>query len=228
MEIRVCNNCKKELTLDNFHKDKRGNKGLKSVCKECRKKYDKQYAESNLEKTRERHKRYYDENLEVIKEKAHIANQKYYEENSEKMKEYGKKYYKENKVARNKYNNEYARENKELFRLKGQRYNTRKLSLPHTLTNEQWINIKNHFNNTCAYCGKEKPLAMEHFIPLSKMGELTVNNVIPSCKSCNSSKGVNDFDIWYPKYKYYSRKRELEILKFLHYKNNNQQLTFAI
>lgn len=88
----------------------------------------------------------------------------------------------------------------------------------------QWEEIKKHFDYKCAYCGKDLPLAQEHFLALSKEGEYTLNNIIPSCKSCNSSKATKDFFKWYPNYKNYSKKRERAILKFLGYTDENQQL----
>ena len=35
MDSKICNNCKKELTIDNFHKQRAGKFGVKSKCKEC-------------------------------------------------------------------------------------------------------------------------------------------------------------------------------------------------
>ena len=64
---------------------------------------------------------------------------------------------------------------------------------------------------------------------LTSLGEYTINNIIPACRGCNGSKNDKVFSEWYPKYKHYSKKREVFILKYLKYnKQNNQQLTFAI
>ena len=109
-----------------------------------------------------------------------------------------------------------------------QRRRSKKRQLVSTLTIKQWDMIKKYFNNQCAYCGEELPLEQEHFLALTKCGEYTINNIICACKSCNSSKGNKDFFEWYPKYRYYSKKRENTILKFLNYKGKNQQLTLAI
>jgi 5-methylcytosine-specific restriction endonuclease McrA len=105
-----------------------------------------------------------------------------------------------------------------------QKRRAKKLSLPYTLTSKQWQQIKEYFNNKCAYCGKELPLSKEHFIPLSKGGEYTINNIIPVCLSCNSSKQDKDFFKWYPAQSFYSKAREKRILKYLGYKNDKQQL----
>ena len=112
----------------------------------------------------------------------------------------------------------------EEFCIREQKRRTLKKSLESTFTPKQWEQTKEHFNNSCCYCGKELPLEMEHLIALSKGGEYTSNNIIPSCKSCNCSKNNKDFFIWYPKYRHYSKKREKKILEFLNYKNEFQQL----
>lgn len=104
-----------------------------------------------------------------------------------------------------------------------QKYRSKRKELLATLTTEQWEDIKNTFDNRCCYCGKERPLAQEHFVAQSKGGEYTLDNIVPSCKSCNSSKGDKDFFEWYPTYKYYSKKREKFILDFLGYKNSSMQ-----
>jgi 5-methylcytosine-specific restriction endonuclease McrA len=91
-------------------------------------------------------------------------------------------------------------------------------------TKEQWEECKNTFDNKCAYCGKNDKLSQEHFVPVSKGGEYTENNIIPSCKSCNSSKNNSNFFDWYPKQEFYSKIREQNILKHLRYDNNTQQL----
>lgn len=40
----------------------------------------------------------------------------------------------------------------------------------------------------CAYCGSDKALTVDHRVPLSRGGDDSVQNLIPACPSCNSSK----------------------------------------
>jgi len=58
------------------------------------------------------------------------------------------------------------------------------------LTNDQWQTIKAAYRNRCAYCGRKRPLTMDHVIPVSKGGAHTAANIVPACQSCNSSKST--------------------------------------
>lgn len=59
-----------------------------------------------------------------------------------------------------------------------------------TLTQLQWEQILELFGQTCAYCGSDKSITMDHIVPISRGGNHTEDNVIPACKSCNASKGA--------------------------------------
>jgi len=155
-------------------------------------------------------KDYYDKNRDKEIERKRI----YRQNNREKIASSDKTYNISHKTERAKLYKEWSKGKTEWERIKSQRRRSLKCLLPTTLTEKQWENIKQYYNNRCAYCGKELPLEQEHFIPLSKGGEYTINNIIPSCKSCNCSKSNKNFFIWYPKYKYYTKERKEIILIF--------------
>lgn len=281
---KKCKECGEELSLNTFGKLTKSKDGLRSICKSCRSKSEKEHYKESPEKSKLRQKRYTEGNSELMNERS----RKHYEQNSEKMREQAREYYAENsktinenqkryndknaekvkennghyrkenaekEVIRHKkyrdehvdkiresgiayrnnnieyeYNRhkEYRQGNKSQYAIYAQTRRARKQLLPSTLTILQWENIKKDFNNKCAYCGKELPLEQEHFLALTSAGEYTVNNIIPSCRSCNSSKNKYEFSKWYPKFRHYSKKREIFILKYLNYKNNNQQLALSI
>lgn len=206
---KTCNKCKKELTIDNFAINKSGKNGVKAQCKGCLNQHAKQYSQNN---------------------KVNIAkrNKKYQQDNKKTLAEYQKKYQQDNKEDVAEYKKQYRQEHLEEFRVYSQKRRARKHLLPSTLTTEQWTNIKKTFNNSCAYCGQELPLAQEHVVPLSKGGEYAISNIICVCGSCNSSKGAKLLSDWYPKQECYSKKREQKILKHLGYKNEIQQLQLII
>jgi len=252
--MKICTHCKEESQEDMFSKDKSRKDGLQPWCKYCAKQYRqenkekaKQYRYANKEVAAAHHKQYIQNNKEAIstynkqwekenrerraeqKKQWNQANETYmkqwYQSNKTTIKTQQKQYYQDNKIAIAARHKQYDKEHRAENRIKRQRRKTKERLLPYTLTIKQWDYIKQYFENKCAYCNRELPLTQEHFIALSKGGEYTHNNIIPSCISCNSSKRDNDFFAWYPKYKHYSKNREKQILKFLNYSNGLQQLS---
>lgn len=202
MQTKICTKCENELpaTTEYFNKHKLGKYGLNPVCKQCRK--DIQNSTSNH---KIRQKRYYQNHKKEIK----IKSNNYRKNNLHIYRESTKKYYKTDEGKMLKVKIQQKRE-------------SLKLKLKSDFTLIQWQKCKQFFNNKCAYCDKEKKLQQEHFIPLSKDGEYTKNNIIPACGKCNSSKGNKDFFKWYSKQEFYSKEREQKILKYLNYDNKTK------
>ena len=247
---RICANERVKL-YRKTHQEKMAK--YREDTKEQRSKINKQYYEENKEKIDARNNQYnksHSERLSAYKKEWKIINKDkvaetdrlYNELNKDILLEKGRRYYKVNKgqfaIQHRKYyeNNielvagfhrTYRINNPELLKISSQRRRAKKYLLPSTLTIDQWENIKQYFESKCCYCGQEKPLEQEHFIALSKGGEYTHNNIIPACRSCNAQKRDKDFFEWYPKHKYYSKKREKYILEFLNYKGNIQQLALT-
>ena len=191
--------------------------------------------EANKDIISERGRGYYQVNKDKIKER----NRQWQLNNIEKVKKrkqdkgdiislYQRQYYEANKEYYANHAKQYRKDNSEKLNLYKKLREARKQKLPSTLTVVQWEQLKEEFGNTCCYCGQVKKLTIEHFIPLDRLGEMTINNILPACSSCNSSKKNKDFNEWYPSQEYYSKKREQKILKYLNYKNEIQQLTFAL
>ena len=65
-----------------------------------------------------------------------------------------------------------------------------KVILISDLTNAQWDMICQEHGHLCHYCRQSKILTMDHVVPLSKGGNHTASNIVPACRSCNSSKGA--------------------------------------
>lgn len=219
----------KQYYKENKEEIKERQKQWRQENKKYIKEYIKQWSQENKEKIKERQKQYREENEEKIKE----YQKQWYKENKEEIKEYMKQYRQENK----EYRKQYRKENIDRFRQYKQKRRTIKKRLPHTLTIKQWQQIKDDFNNECAYCGMteeehrkrfNEQLHQEHFIPLFKGGEYTHNNIIPACRSCNSSKQDTDFFEWYPTYEHYNKEREQFILEYLGYIEDTQQLALEV
>lgn len=68
------------------------------------------------------------------------------------------------------------------------RYHHMYKPLPATLTLPQWLATIYDFDGYCAYCETKHLELLEHFMPTSHRGGTTVNNVLPTCMSCNNKK----------------------------------------
>lgn len=58
------------------------------------------------------------------------------------------------------------------------------------LRKSQWWHRK-CAEGKCYYCGRETPhreLTMDHIVPIIRGGKSAKNNLVPSCKDCNSKK----------------------------------------
>ena len=219
--FKKCTKCGNELPETNeYFQTKRSAKGgLRSECKECSRIYSKKYKQDNREIISEQNREYRKNN------KDHIAEYHRTHDRRESVRKYGALYREKNKERISERMRQYRKYNKDKTNILCQGRRARKHKLEHSLALGQWNAIKKSFNNSCAYCGKEKPLVQEHLIPLSKGGEYTINNIIPSCQPCNSKKSSKDFFEWYPKFEHYSKQREAKILKYLGYNKGIQQLS---
>ena len=255
METKVCSKCGKELqtTTEYFYARKDSKDGFRNECKECTRKRINQYVFKNTEKVKETRtascKKYRLNNKEKIskqskqyniknkdkknqyrlKNKEHIANtvKLYSEKHKEHLTKIYRQYTEDNKEILAKQQKQWAQKNRDKCNNTHQKYNAKKLLLPYMLTIIEWNSIKKYFNNYCCYCGREKPLAQEHFICVDSGGGYTKENIVPSCKSCNSSKRNKNFNVWYKSYKFYTKEREDFILEYLKI-NKDEQLTSAI
>ncbi len=77
---------------------------------------------------------------------------------------------------------------KENGRARRRRRRARMAKVATDLTPDQWTSIKEAYGHRCAYCHREKPLTQDHVVPISKGGAHTASNIVPACRSCNSSK----------------------------------------
>ncbi len=66
----------------------------------------------------------------------------------------------------------------------------------HDLSTTQWAALKEAWGG-CAYCGeKDKPLQRDCVLALSRGGRYTVANIVPACRSCNTSKCNDEVTGW--------------------------------
>ena len=66
----------------------------------------------------------------------------------------------------------------------------------HDLTDDQWTDLKGAWRG-CAYCGVTgTALQRDCVLPLSRGGRYTLDNIVPACRSCNTSKCNHEVTTW--------------------------------
>jgi 5-methylcytosine-specific restriction endonuclease McrA len=76
------------------------------------------------------------------------------------------------------------------------------------LTPADWAAIQAAWNG-CAYCGAaDRPLQRDCVMALSRGGRYTMDNVVPACASCNTSKCNDEVTGW-------MRRKRLDERRFL-------------
>jgi 5-methylcytosine-specific restriction endonuclease McrA len=187
-------------TDEYFYKHNTSSDGLFPYCKRCNIRKRVKYQRENKEKIRAYNK----ENIkkESVRERrrGYVKDRRY----SEKYKEW-------------------AHNNPE--KIKEYRLN-REQNKTHKISTKEWTGCKDYFNNECAYCGLpidkhynrfagEIKLTDFHREHVNHEGANDLSNCVPSCKSCNSSKGTYILEEWYIKQKFYSEEKLNKIYKWL-------------
>lgn len=204
---KVCSRCriKKELNTDNFGRHKGRKDGFDCECKECKKKRDAERYSDERDSILENKKEYYLKNKKAITERQ----LNYYYDNQKECKQRERNW---------RINNPHKR------RIISERRRARECNTISTLSSDEWLKTKKYFENSCAYCGitEEQHLKKygellhhEHFIPLMAGGGYQQDNIIPSCRNCNSSKANNSFYEWYPNSKNYDKNKEIKIIQYI-------------
>jgi hypothetical protein len=172
---KQCVTCLEPKPLENFHKKKKGAGGRTAECKQCSRTYEIRYYQDNRENFRRRHKEWREKNPEAVNEiqRRFRASLRY----------------------------------KEANRIQNHRYITQKRNLPFSFTIDDWKRALNYFGGACAVCGRkpdeQHTIAADHWIPLSKGGATTINNIVPLCHAkkggratCNNRKKNKMPDQW--------------------------------
>jgi 5-methylcytosine-specific restriction endonuclease McrA len=207
--MKKCSKCVKLKNDSEFSKDKSKKDGLQCVCKECQIEYGKE----NSEKKKEYNKEYRRKKAEKIKE----YQKQYREKNAEQIIENRKKHYVENKEAILEKHREYKKINAEKIKERNKKYqkkyhkNNPEKSFNKTarrrakigdqgITKEEWLSVMNSTGWKCFYCDcsliEKKVRTVDHIIPLSRGGKHCVDNLVPCCRKCNSSKHNKLFTEW--------------------------------
>jgi len=170
---KICSTWKQEFpaTTEHFGTHKQGKYGLRSICKPCRQISNKRYQENNKEEIKERQQGY--RKLNAISERNRVREWRL--GNLDRI---------------NTRDRAYRKLHPETARARGVNARARKCGVPGSITGEQIKTLLALQENTCYYCGYslDGGYHVDHYIPLSRGGINTANNIRLSCYRCSQSK----------------------------------------
>ncbi|WP_431785829.1 HNH endonuclease [Paenibacillus lactis] len=198
---KFCSKCEdyKPMNKEYFHVNKTNKRdGFYPYCKPCNSKRSRQWEIDNPEKYKEANKRKIKSNDPLRRLRSKIAAEK---------------------NRREGYQREWRKNNTNKVKASNEKYREKQ----HIISAREWEACKNYFNHCCAYCGLSdeehkrrynKQLHKEHVV---HDGSVFLDNCVPSCQSCNSSKSEQEVYYWF---KYinidnYTEEREEKIKQWL-------------
>ncbi len=172
--MKYCPRCDKDQPLEEFNKNKNRYDGYQGYCRPCQK-------SRNAEWIAEHRERY------LAQKKAR------YLKNKEKHNEGVRRWQKQNPDKMAAIYARYSQNNKEKVYLKNNKRRVRVKDATFVILDKE---IKRLYSGNCIHCGATENTTMDHLIPVSRGGGHSIGNLVPMCKSCNSSKGKRLYAEW--------------------------------
>jgi hypothetical protein len=165
---------------------------------EERRNYNKLYRETHADKIKSRFKIWYQNHREYSRERGRLYRQRH----PEKDRERSRTYQQTHREACRERKRAWSRSNPERKAASEAKRRARKLQAGGSFTVQQWTDLKEAYNFTCLWCGRQEPqikLTSDHVIPLAKGGCNDISNIQPLCGPCNSKKNARMIDFRLPK-----------------------------
>lgn len=189
---KTCTQCKVVKPIDEFPPDRRNSDGKQGKCRACRATNQRAYITKHPERKRESDKRFRENHPEFMREKqrAYSAN------NRDRLNALSAQWRRDHRSRRNEIVRAYRARHSESYRVTHQRYQARKWAAEGACTRAEWEAILEQYapEGRCPACGNQRPMTMDHIIPLSLGGTNSINNLQPLCNHCNAVKGQKIID----------------------------------
>jgi hypothetical protein len=199
-----CPNCGILKSLDEFGRDPARKLGVKSWCSLCasadqRAKYDPAVASERSASYRAVHP----QKVKAANDRRMLNPEKYRAQSKksklkrvDKVRAYNQDYYLKNRLSELARSVSWQAANPEKVRAnlrhQGKVRSARARGAGGKFTRKEWVETLLYFNFRCAYCllheDEVGSLHQEHMLPVCRGGSHTKDNIVPGCRSCNTSK----------------------------------------
>lgn len=188
---RTCTKCKKPITDDNKLKDSSQKGGIYPQCRSCK------YTYTHSLRHRIKTGKHRPKNISHTKTCIY-CNEELTSETAYRNKYTSTGLHNTCKRCSGSASSTWSKNHPDKRKLYKHNRRTKELHMVSTLTNEEWNKCLEYFDYKCAYCSRERKLQVEHVVPVAnpKCPGTVAENVVPACRSCNSSKNSHNVYLW--------------------------------
>lgn len=189
-QYKTCPKCRQSKSLLDFHKHKTNHDGLRSRCKPCHSADTELWRINNLEKANAARKQWAENN----KEKSAEIKRNYWKNNPKKIAASSRKWQQANKAHVKAVADEWTRNNRHLVNERASRRRAKMKQNPiyYVLPRD----LKRLYSLSCHYCKSKESIELDHVVSVDYGGAHGIGNFLPSCRSCNASKGEKTIMEW--------------------------------
>lgn len=186
--MKTCSTCLKSLPLSDFRTARANRDGLTGQCRACLRAYQATYREANREQILECARRYRERNPEKVRDARRA-----WKASPSGRAERQSIEYRVKAIERTRRWNEANPLRGRIGRAAS--HANKKYGHLGTFAVAEALELFDGNRGKCAYC-PAPATELDHVIPLSRGGENTIDNLLPSCESCNASKGNKPLFTW--------------------------------
>lgn len=186
----------KNLEWCRAHPDsqKRRNKRYRAAHPGYDKEYQKEWRKAHPDKAREWSRKWSKAHPEKRREYARKWRKAHYVAKEKPIRHVDPEKIKERSRERNR---KWLAEHRDLDHQKRRNRRARIKEADGKFTTQEWNDLRNDYGHRCAYCNRPMDrLTADHIIPLTRGGTNGIENIVPACHSCNSSKNAKPLLVW--------------------------------
>lgn len=188
---KTCSKCGVTKPITEFTKHRKSKDGYSLTCLVCKRIRDKEYRESNKEKTKASKRNSYNKKIEHYRE--HWKN--YAQQNKERIKDYQALYKQKHRLQLRKHQNSYRKLYYPANKMRYRAWATNRRARVRGASGDGYSpedvqNQYKHQKGKCYWCKKKvgQNYHVDHVVPLAKGGDNDKWNIVISCPECNLSK----------------------------------------
>jgi len=189
-ESKRCSRCKQILPFTAFNKKASTPSGLNSACRDCANAMKRNMTPEQRERKNLKNRIYRAENQEAVQ----ATNRKQYLNKREERIAYAARWIEANRELHASYQRNNAHKHRERNAAYSRARRAKmKLNGTYLITLKE---VQKLISSPCFYCAKVSKSTIDHVIPIELGGVDGIGNLVPACKSCNSSKSALTIMQW--------------------------------